>query len=107
MRGYCNEMDCIHILKEQLKVMAQKNGRACKNNERVGDLGMTVRQLMELIGARNINESAPLDTEITCGYSCDLLSWVLAHGKQGDGLVHGADARERHRPWRCSWRWPA
>lgn len=44
---------------------------------------MTVRQMMELIGARNINESAPLDTEITCGYSCDLLSWVLAHGKQG------------------------
>ena len=24
VRGYCNEMDCIHILKEQLKVMAQK-----------------------------------------------------------------------------------
>ena len=24
VRGYCNEMDCIHILKEQLKIMAQK-----------------------------------------------------------------------------------
>ena len=24
VRGYCNKMDCIHILKEQLKIMAQK-----------------------------------------------------------------------------------
>ena len=44
---------------------------------------MTVRELMALIGAENLNDTAPLDAEITCGYSCDLLSWVLAHGKQG------------------------
>ena len=44
---------------------------------------MTVRELMDLIGARSLNDSAPLDEEITCGYTCDLLSWVLAHGKQG------------------------
>ena len=44
---------------------------------------MTVRELMDLIGARSLNDSAPLDAEITCGYTCDLLSWVLAHGKQG------------------------
>ena len=43
---------------------------------------MTVRELMDLIGARSLNDSAPLDAEITCGYTCDLLSWVLAHGKQ-------------------------
>ncbi|MEG0125531.1 MAG: (Fe-S)-binding protein, partial [Clostridia bacterium] len=24
VRGYCNKMDCIHILKDQLKIMAQK-----------------------------------------------------------------------------------
>ena len=24
VRGYCNEMDCIHIMKEKLKVMAQE-----------------------------------------------------------------------------------
>lgn len=24
VRGYCNRMDCIHVLKEQLKVMAQQ-----------------------------------------------------------------------------------
>ena len=28
---------------------------------------MTVRQLMDLIGARSLNDSAPLDSEITCG----------------------------------------
>ena len=42
-----------------------------------------IRELMDLIGARSLNDSAPLDAEITCGYTCDLLSWVLAHGKQG------------------------
>lgn len=44
---------------------------------------MKVSELMELIGANNLNPEANLDTEITCGYSCDLLSWVLAHGKAG------------------------
>ena len=24
-----------------------------------------------------------MDGKITCGYACDLLSWVLAHGRQG------------------------
>ena len=44
---------------------------------------MKVCELMELIGAKNLNPEADLNTEITCGYSCDLLSWVLAHGKAG------------------------
>ena len=44
---------------------------------------MKVSEMMELIGANNLNPEANLDTEITCGYSCDLLSWVLAHGKAG------------------------
>lgn len=44
---------------------------------------MKVSELMGLIGATNLNPEANLDTEITCGYSCDLLSWVLAHGKAG------------------------
>jgi len=44
---------------------------------------MKVRELMELIGASNLNPEANLETEISCGYSCDLLSWVLAHGKAG------------------------
>ena len=44
---------------------------------------MKVLELMELIGAKNLNPEADLNTEISCGYSCDLLSWVLAHGKAG------------------------
>ena len=44
---------------------------------------MKVKVLMELIGATNLNPEANLETEISCGYSCDLLSWVLAHGKAG------------------------
>ncbi|MDD3336532.1 MAG: AraC family transcriptional regulator [Eubacteriales bacterium] len=44
---------------------------------------MRVEELKELLNAVNLNEGAALDGEITCGYSCDLLSWVLAHGKQG------------------------
>lgn len=44
---------------------------------------MTVRELMEKIEAVNMVPDANLDVEIECGYSCDLLSWVLAHGKAG------------------------
>lgn len=44
---------------------------------------MTVRELMEKLDAVCLNPDANLDAEITCGYSCDLLSWVLAHGKAG------------------------
>ncbi len=44
---------------------------------------MTVRQLMEVLNAQNLVDGADLDAEVTCGYACDLLSWVLAHGKQG------------------------
>lgn len=44
---------------------------------------MKVRELMEQINAQCITPDANLDAEISCGYSCDLLSWVLAHGKQG------------------------
>lgn len=44
---------------------------------------MKVSELMTLLNAQNVVEGANLDTEITCGYSCDLLSWVLAHGKPG------------------------
>ena len=44
---------------------------------------MTVRELMEKLDATCLTPDANLDTEISCGYSCDLLSWVLAHGKAG------------------------
>lgn len=44
---------------------------------------MKVSELMTLLDAKCVTENANLDAEISCGYSCDLLSWVLAHGKQG------------------------
>ncbi len=44
---------------------------------------MKVSELAKLLGAKNLVESANMDGKITCGYACDLLSWVLAHGRQG------------------------
>ncbi len=44
---------------------------------------MTVRDLIELTGGKNMTPDAPMDMEVTCGYTCDLLSWVMAHGKAG------------------------
>lgn len=44
---------------------------------------MTVQDLMVALSAKNVVEGANLNAEISCGYTCDLLSWVLAHGKQG------------------------
>ena len=48
---------------------------------------MTVRELIELTGARNMTPDAPENTEVTCGYTCDLLSWVMAHGTAGMAWV--------------------
>lgn len=44
---------------------------------------MKVIELMELLDAKCLTPGANLEAEISCGYSCDLLSWVLAHGKAG------------------------
>ena len=44
---------------------------------------MTVEELKTLLDAKNLTENANIAGEIACGYSCDLLSWVLAHGRQG------------------------
>ena len=30
VRGYCNRLDCVHLLKEQLKIMAQQMGELVK-----------------------------------------------------------------------------
>ena len=48
---------------------------------------MTVQKLMEALGAPNTVEGADQAAEVSCGYTCDLLSWVLAHGKQGMAWV--------------------
>lgn len=44
---------------------------------------MIVSELMELIQAENKTPEVDLTAQVTCGYTCDLLSWVMAHGCAG------------------------
>ena len=44
---------------------------------------MTVKEMAELIEAKNMTPEADGNTEVSCGYTCDLLSWVMAHGAAG------------------------
>ena len=48
---------------------------------------MTIAELALLIEAKNETVSLPMDREISCGYTCDLLSWVMAHGEEGMAWV--------------------
>ena len=48
---------------------------------------MTIRELMPLIEAVNETDNADLDREVLCGYTCDLLSWVMGHGQEGMAWV--------------------
>ena len=48
---------------------------------------MKVSDLMTLIDAKNLTPEVAPDKEITCGYTCDLLSWVMAHGEEGMAWV--------------------
>ncbi len=43
---------------------------------------MTVAQLMKILDAEHVTPGVSLDGEVSCGYACDLLSWVMAHGSQ-------------------------
>ena len=44
---------------------------------------MTLRELINLTGAADLTPDTDKSTEISCGYTCDLLSWVMAHGQAG------------------------
>ena len=48
---------------------------------------MNVAELIALTGAKNMTPDLPTDKQVKCGYTCDLLSWVMAHGKQGMAWV--------------------
>ena len=48
---------------------------------------MTVKELAELIQAKDMTPDTEKDGEVTCGYTCDLLSWVMAHGAAGMAWV--------------------
>lgn len=44
---------------------------------------MTIADLITLTGAADMTPDSDKSTTVTCGYTCDLLSWVMAHGKAG------------------------
>ncbi|NLI22581.1 MAG: AraC family transcriptional regulator [Clostridiales bacterium] len=44
---------------------------------------MTTAELSTLINATVVTPGNAADGTVTCGYACDLLSWVLAHGRPG------------------------
>ncbi len=44
---------------------------------------MTVAELAVLIEGTDMTPEAPKDGTVSCGYTCDLLSWVMAHGRAG------------------------
>ncbi len=47
---------------------------------------MLVSELAAYIGASVVTQGVP-DSEVACGYTCDLLSWVMARGKAGCAWV--------------------
>ena len=48
---------------------------------------MTVQEVLELIEAKDMTPETDKSTEVSCGYTCDLLSWVMAHGAAGMAWV--------------------
>ena len=48
---------------------------------------MLVNELIPLIEAENLTPAVSADREVTCGYVCDLLSWVMSHGDSGMAWV--------------------
>ena len=48
---------------------------------------MTVKEVLELIEAKDMTPETDKNTEVSCGYTCDLLSWVMAHGTAGMAWV--------------------
>jgi hypothetical protein len=48
---------------------------------------MKIKDIMPLIDAKAVTPEADLDKDVLCGYTCDLLSWVMAHGDEGMAWV--------------------
>ncbi len=42
---------------------------------------MTIEALAQATGAEVLTKTVDLSREAACGFSCDLLSWVMAHGQ--------------------------
>jgi hypothetical protein len=48
---------------------------------------MIIKELVEGLGFKTFTSTASLDREITGLYTCDLLSWVMANGKNGNAWI--------------------
>ncbi|MBQ8093797.1 MAG: AraC family transcriptional regulator [Clostridia bacterium] len=48
---------------------------------------MLVSELIPLIEAKNLTPTISTERPVTCGYVCDLLSWVMSHGDSGMAWV--------------------
>lgn len=44
---------------------------------------MNIQELAVLLNATIAQEGEDMTMPVSCGYACDLLSWVLAHGQKG------------------------
>lgn len=44
---------------------------------------MNIQALSEKIEATILTKQADTQREVSSGYTCDLLSWVMAHGREG------------------------
>ncbi len=50
-------------------------------------MDMKASELQTLLQAELLTPEVAEDREVTCGYTCDLLSWVMAHGDEGMAWV--------------------
>ena len=48
---------------------------------------MKVCELAALIDAQNMTPAVEMNKEVKCGYTCDLLSWVMSNGDEGMAWV--------------------
>lgn len=48
---------------------------------------MKVREILPIIDARALTGETAMDREVLSGYACDLLSWVMAHGRDSMAWV--------------------
>ena len=48
---------------------------------------MIIKELLPLIEGTLLTEESSLSRGVTCGYACDLLSWVMAKGQPGMAWV--------------------
>jgi hypothetical protein len=48
---------------------------------------MIIREFSEKIGLKQLAGANGVDKELRGAYICDLLSWVMAHGKKNDAWI--------------------